>query len=48
MAGLGARAGDIVPVTDANGNTITTYIMTRTTAGQRIPWSPLAAPGGIV
>lgn len=35
MAGLGARAGDIVPVTDANGNTITTYIMTRTTAGQR-------------
>lgn len=35
MASLGVRAGDIAPVTDANGNTITTYIMTRTTSGQR-------------
>ena len=35
MASLGARAGDIVPMTDANGNTITTYVMTRTTSGQR-------------
>nr|DAJ22090.1 MAG TPA: tail protein [Siphoviridae sp. ctKRf14] len=35
MASLGVRAGDIAPVTDANGNTITTYVMTRTTSGQR-------------
>lgn len=35
MASLGARAGDIVPVTDANGDTITTYIMSRTASGQR-------------
>ena len=35
LAGLEARAGDIVLVTDANGNTITTYIMTRTTTGQK-------------
>ena len=34
-ATLGARAGDIVPITDANGNTITTYIMTRTATGQK-------------
>lgn len=35
MASLGIRAGDIVPMTDANGDTITTYVMTRTTTGQR-------------
>lgn len=35
MASLGVRAGDIVPITDANGSTITTYIMTRTATGQR-------------
>lgn len=35
MASLGVRVGDIVPITDANGSTITTYIMTRTATGQR-------------
>lgn len=35
LAGLGARAGDIVSITDGNGNTITAYIMTRTVSGQK-------------
>lgn len=33
---LDIRAGDILPVTDGNGNTITTCVMTRTVSGQKV------------
>lgn len=32
---LGIRAGDIINITDKNGVTITAYVMTKTTSGQR-------------
>lgn len=35
VANLNVRAGDIISVTDANGKTITAYIMTKTNSGMR-------------
>ena len=33
---LSFRAGDIIQITDSNGNTVTAYIMTRTQSGQKV------------
>lgn len=35
LAESGIRAGDVLSVTDGNGNVITTYVMTRTVSGQK-------------